>query len=143
MRRIWPFLPLLAVPIILLLQSCTKSASSLEGTWQMEQGTYTSLRDSLKIETDGTDRFSIKIMGPKHFAVVEMFKNNPDSLFFAAVGTYRLTPTKYIETYEASNVGYQVGTSREFDYSLDGDRFTITASLQDAELHEVWARVPQ
>ncbi|MFQ5750651.1 MAG: hypothetical protein ACE5HI_01530 [bacterium] len=140
MPYVRPFLQL--VVLLILLNGCSKQESNpLEGTWTMESGTYTNLKENQKIETDQIGRFSIKIMAPNHFAVVEMFKSKPDSLFFAAVGTYQLTKNKYIEKYEASNVGYQVGTSREFDYSLQGDRWTITQFKEDIELREVWVRV--
>ena len=139
MARISSILPFVA--ILMVVNGCSRPASNpLEGTWRMVSGTYKNLEEGQRIETEGTRRFSIKIMSPSHFAVVEMFRDKPDSLFFAAVGTYELTRDKYIEKYEASNVGYQVGTSREFDYTLEGDRWTIHTTTEYMELHEVWVR---
>lgn len=139
MRRIISFITLFL--IFILISGCGKTDThELEGTWVMESGIYTDLGTDQKIETQKTKRFAIKIISPTHFAVVEMFKDKPDSLFFAAVGTYELTPDKYRETYNASNFGYQVGTSREFDYSLEGNHWSITRSDQDMKLQEVWIR---
>jgi hypothetical protein len=130
--------------ILLLVNGCTKEKSSpLEGTWKMVSGTYTDLQSNQKIETDESERFCIKIMSGNHFAVVEMFKDNPDSLFFAAVGTYEVSGNRYIETYSASNVGYQVGTSREFSFTLDSNNWTITRSQEDMDLREIWVKVEQ
>ncbi|RMD95427.1 MAG: hypothetical protein D6813_00385 [Calditrichaeota bacterium] len=133
------------VPILLLLFlffACEKQKTNpFEGAWKMIKGTYSS--DDTKIETTEEQRFCIKIMGPKYFAVVEMFKHNPDSLFFAAVGTYEFTKDKYIEKYTASNVGYQIGSKRTFDYTLENDLWTLTGKEKDMELYEEWMRIKE
>lgn len=129
---------------MLTINGCEQSQEgSLTGTWQMESGTYTDRAMNQTIVTDESERFSLKIMSSKHFAVVEMFKAKPDSLFFATVGTYSITGDKYIERYEASNVGYQVGALREFSYSLEGDRWTISTTEENMDLRETWVRVQQ
>lgn len=137
-RKVLCFFALLA-----FLNCARQSETPIEGTWQMVSGTYTDIANTVTITTDESKRFSLKVVGPKHFAVVEMFKENPDSLFFAAVGTYKIKGNKYIETYEASNVGYQVGTSREFEFGVTGGRWKIKSvgSDSDMALDEVWARL--
>ena len=70
-----------------------------------------------------------------------MYNERPDSLFFAAVGTYKLTSNKYIEQYDASNVGYQINTSREFDYSLEENRWIISTADKDMKLQETWVKI--
>ncbi len=128
--------------LLLMLSACaSQKENPIEGTWRMVSGRYVEPDADVVITTDEHTRFAIKVLGPSHFSVVEMFKENPDSLFFAAVGTYRLDGDKYIEQYEASNVGYQVGTSREFSFALVTDSLTISSSRGNMELHEVWVRV--
>lgn len=142
MGRLKLFLSLVA--ILILVNGCAQQKSGpLEGAWKMVSGTYTDLKTNQEIAMEKTGRFCIKVMSDTHFSVVEMFKENPDSLFFAAVGTYQLTDDHYVETYQASNVGYQIGTSREFVYNLEGDRWTIMRSQEDMELRETWVKVEQ
>ncbi|MFQ5638487.1 MAG: hypothetical protein ACE5IR_10885 [bacterium] len=142
MTNLKPFFCLLTV--LFVFWACTKERTTpLEGAWKMVKGTYTDLESNQKIETDESQRFCIKIMSGHHFSVIEMFKDKPDSLFFAAVGTYKLSDDVYTETYEASNVGYQIGASREFVYNLQEDRWTLNRSQEEMDLQETWVRVAQ
>ena len=137
----------LSVSVLLLVvfvffMSCNKSEKlGLEGTWQMISGVYTDLNTNERIVVDDSTRFSMKILCREHFAVVEMHKENPDSLFFAAVGMYKLTPHKYVERYQASNVGYQINTSRESNSALEEDRWTTQSSDEYMELKETWIKI--
>ena len=143
MKGYWLLLPLFIS--LGTMNACSQSTASqaLEGTWKMESCAYGGTEHKETTESEKIERFCLKIFSPGHFAVVEMFEDNPDSLFFAAIGRYQLTADKYSEKYDASNVGYQNETWREFDYSLDGDSLTITQSSDDMNLHEVWVRVEQ
>lgn len=128
-----------------ILSACSKSEpSALEGTWRMEACTYIGSEKNNTSESDDiTKRFCLKIFGAGHFALVEMFKDNPDSLLFAALGKYQLTHDRYMEKYDASNVGYQTDSWREFEYFLEGDSLITISISEDVTLKEVWVRLEQ
>jgi len=89
--------------LYLLMVSCGKMQERpLQGTWQMTEGIYTT--SSGKVIIDGDKRLCYKILGDDHFAVVEMYRSKPDSLFFAAVGQYSVKDTTYTEILEGCNV---------------------------------------
>ncbi len=138
---------LLLFPLVVSLaftNGCSEQkGQALTGTWKMESCTYSGAERNESAQPKDVKRFCLKIYSPPHFAVVEMFEDNPDSLLFAALGTYELGSSRYMEKYDASNVNYETTTWREFDYSLQGDRLTMTRSADDMALQEVWVRVDQ
>lgn len=122
----------------LVIPSCQKTKPSFQvcGTWRMVSGVY--ITPSMTVHSDGTNRISYKIFSGDHFSVVEMFKNNPDSLFFAAVGTYDLTDSTYTEKYQASNVVAKVGQQLKFKSQISEGVWRIQLKTVDMELDETW-----
>ncbi len=124
----------------LLLVSCQqKEPNQLCGTWRMVNGIYKG--PDFTVETNEDKRICYKLISEKNFAVIEMFKSNPESLFFAAVGHYEWDDTSYVEHYEASNVPTKIGETERFTSRLDGDLWHISMKSQDMELEETWRRV--
>ena len=124
----------------LLLVSCGGLGdTSLEGTWQMVSGTYPT--NAGKVVIEGDERLCYKILSADHFAVVEMYRNRPDSLFFAAVGKYSLKNDVYKETLEGCNVSADVGRTNTFESEVTDDSWRIRMTRDDTELDETWVRV--
>ena len=133
--------------ILMVLPGCQRPSGinrlhlegPLCGTWLMENATYTG--SDLKVTVTSDERTCYKLMSGEHFAVIEMYKANPDSQFFAAVGTYETTDSTYTEYYEASNTPAKVGTKMVFKYELQGDLWTIENQTSGMTMVEHWERV--
>ena len=121
-----------------LLPNCQQKNDPFEGTWIMVTGKYES--PELTVISNKEKRTCFKILANGHFGVVEMCKAKPDSNFFAAVGTYSFDDSTYTETYEASNVGYQIGTSLKFKYTLDKNFWRIKMNTKNMKLYEEWMK---
>ncbi len=132
---------MLLVPVALLLVGCEKKPTPgpFCGAWKMISGTYKG--PNFTVDSNEENRICYKVLSQDHFAVVEMFKDKPDSLLFTAVGSYTFDDSTYTEYYEATNVPYQTGTKNVFRYKLDGDTWEIHMVSEDMELHEVWKRL--
>jgi hypothetical protein len=123
-----------------IFSACQDSRqTSLCGTWRMTSGEYSG--ENFSVSENENTRICYKILSPRNFAVIEMFPNNPDSLFFAAFGTYDLSDTAYVEHYTASNVPGQIGETTRFHSEIDGDIWRIRLHQQDMKLRETWQRV--
>jgi len=112
---------------------------NLCGTWRMVQGKYSG--PELQVSQDENTRICYKILSEDHFAVIEMFPHNPDSLFFAAVGKYDLKGSVYREHYTASNVSSKVGQTLEFTSEVKGDVWHISLQTVEMTLTETWQRI--
>jgi len=119
-----------------LLFSCAKKEQNVCGTWKMIEGNYEG--PDFSVKTDAEKRICYKILSENHFAVIEMYMDNPDSMFFAAVGTYQLLDSTYIETYEASNVPTKIGEKMEFHSTLHDKTWKISLNKDDLFLEETW-----
>ena len=120
-----------------LLFSCTNSEKNrLCGTWRMIEGTY--IGPDFSVTTTEEDRICYKIISQNHISVVEMYKANPDSQFFAAVGTYTLSDSTYTEYYEASNLPSKMGEKFEFHSIIEDKKWTIKLETDDLQLEETW-----
>lgn len=109
------------------------------GAWKMVSGSYRG--PDFQVNCSENDRICYKVLSRDHFAVVEIFPDNPDSMLFTAVGKYHLTDSLYVEEYEATNVPYKTGTSMTFKYKLENSRWIIETREKDMELYEEWERV--
>ena len=128
-----------------IFNACSKPETrTLEGTWRMEACTYIGSGKSNGVESNEiTNKLCLKIFGASHFALVEMFKTKPDSLLFAALGKYQLTQDKYFEKYDASNVGYETESWREFKYFFERDSLIMLSTSNEVTLKEVWVRIEE
>ena len=122
-----------------LILSCSKSRSDICGTWRMVEGTY--VGPDFSVTTDAESRICYKVISDDHFAVVEVYADNPDSMFFAAVGSYKLDDSTYTETYEASNVQTKIGEKMEFQSNLKEKTWKISRIKDDLHLEETWVCV--
>ncbi len=136
------------VLMILLFMSCQPKPGEvmlkgpLCGTWRMIEAQYASGEISGTI--DGEERICYKLMSGEHFAVIEMYKANPDSQFFAAVGTYTLGEGTYTEYYEASSSPARVGTHLTFKSEIVENQWTIeieASERTEGYLKETWELV--
>ncbi len=109
------------------------------GAWKMIRGTYKG--PNFSVQSTEENRICYKVISLDHFAVVEMFKDNPDSMLFTAVGHYQYDDSTYTENYEATNVPFQVGKKNVFRYRLENNRWYLDMKTEDMELHEVWERI--
>ena len=124
----------------LLIVSCSKCGDNqLCGTWRLVQANYSGPDFELSINENS--RICYKILSEQHFSVVEMYPQNPDSFFFAAVGTYSLNDTSYVETYEASNMSAKVGEKVHFHSIVEGDKWRIRGADENLKINETWIRV--
>ena len=82
-----------------------------------------------------------KIISENHFAVVEVYADNPDSMFFAAVGAWHLKDSIYTEIYEASNVPTKIGEKMEFHSVISANTWQISSSKDDLSLEETWVHI--
>ncbi|HPG42031.1 MAG TPA: hypothetical protein PLP19_21975 [bacterium] len=130
----------LLVFLLVLLQCEQKPPqhSSMCGAWSMIQGTYIGAGINTVYNQD--ERICYKLISDEHFAVIEMFKANPESLFFAAVGTYKWTDSTYTEIYEAANDPAKVGQSLTFRSSVKDIYWKISLEQEDMMLNETWER---
>jgi len=131
------FIPILF--FVLIVCSQKQEQESLCGTWKMVSGIYKG--PDFMVKTDESKRSCYKLLSQDHFAVIEMFKSNPESLFFAAVGSYELIDTSYVENYEACNIPSKVGESEVFFSTVKGDTWRIRMKKEDMELDETWVRI--
>ncbi|HHM23526.1 MAG TPA: DUF4488 domain-containing protein [Bacteroidetes bacterium] len=143
-RHLRRSLPVLILAGLLVWQlSCEKKRQVRPGpfcgAWKMISGTYKG--PNFTVQSTEENRLSYKVISQDHFAVVEMFKSNPDSMLFTAVGRYTYDDSTYTEFYEATNVPYQTGTKNIFRYKLEGNRWILDMKTEDMELHEVWERI--
>ena len=123
-----------------LLFSCSnKDKTRLCGTWRMVEGIYSG--PDFSVTTTQEERICYKILSENHFSVIEMFKANPDSQFFAAVGTYSLSDSTYTEYYQASNIPSKVGEKFEFHSVIQDNKWTIKLKAKDLQLEETWVCV--
>ena len=129
------------VSIVCLVLSCSsvKETATLEGTWQMVSGRYETPTNTVICDKD--TRLCYKLIGENHFSVVEMYRANPDSAFFAAVGRYTLDDNKYIEILEGCNNANMVGDVNVFESTLTKDEWRIYRKTDDSILDETWIRV--
>ncbi|MBN1540863.1 hypothetical protein JW992_01875 [candidate division KSB1 bacterium] len=130
------------VALFLLLPTlrCGEPESAgLCGTWRMVQGEYKG--PELQVKQDEITRICYKILANDHFAVIEMFPDNPDSLFFAAIGTFQLNGDSYKEHYTASNVASKIGQTLAFYSEVKGDIWHIRLQTQEMSLSETWQRI--
>ncbi|MBN2410066.1 hypothetical protein JXQ31_00145 [candidate division KSB1 bacterium] len=125
--------------LVLLQCQGQKERSLMCGTWRMIEGTYEG--PGMKVVYDKDERICYKLISEEHFAVIEMFKDNPDSLFFAAVGAYSWDDTSYTEFYEASNDPAKVGESLTFQSSVKGFIWKISLEQESLTLDETWERI--
>ena len=137
------FISILSLSILCFcfLNCSTDEAGSLEGTWQMVSGKY--VTPSGIVECNEEARLCYKILGEQHFSVVEMYRANPDSGFFAAVGRYKVDGPEYTEILEGCNNANMVGNSNVFESTLTGNSWRIYRKTEDMELDETWVRVKQ
>ncbi len=129
----------IVILICLFITSCNKETPRVCGTWRMVEGVYEG--PDFTVRTNEETRICYKIMGDRHFSVIEMYPDNPDSNFFAAVGTYSLTDSAYTERYEASNIPGKVGEELVFHSELDDKTWKISLESEDMTLHEIWTCV--
>jgi len=139
MRLYILIIALLVIFLVLLQCQGQKERSQMCGTWRMIEGTYEG--PGLRVVFDKNERICYKIIGEEHFAVIEMFKHNPDSLFFAAVGTYTWDDTSYTEHYAASNDPAKVGESLTFQSSVKSFIWKISLEQEALTLDETWERM--
>ena len=126
--------------VVILLLACQEVPDQrLCGTWRMVSGAYKS--PDWTIREDENSRMCYKILSQKHFTVIELYPQNPDSLFFAAFGTFELTDTSYVEHYEGSNIPGKIGTSLHFRSKVDGGKWRIFLNTEELKLDETWIRV--
>jgi len=127
---------------LLVLLQCREQKppqhSSMCGAWSMIEGTYIGAGINTVYNQD--ERICYKLISDEHFAVIEMFKANPESLFFAAVGTYQWTDSTYTEIYEAANDPAKVGQSLTFRSSVKDIYWKISLEQEDMMLNETWER---
>ncbi len=110
--------------------------STLCGTWRMTAGKY--VGPGFSTTSSEKNRISYKILSQNHFAVVEMYHDNPDSQFFSAFGTYSFDDTSYTENYEASNIASKVGQSLKFKSKVENGKWIIQLKDEGMELDETW-----
>ncbi len=128
---------LILILLVLIFVGCKEEPkTTLCGTWRMTVGTY--VGPGFSTTSDEKNRISYKILSQKHFAVIEMFHDNPDSQFFAAVGTYAFDDTSYTENYEASNIASKIGQSLRFKSKVKDGKWDIQLKTKDMELNETW-----
>lgn len=120
----------------ILVLSCSKTKPEICGTWRMVEGTY--VGPDFSVTTDSENRICYKVISEDHFAVIEVYADNPDSMFFAAVGSYTLNDSTYIETYEASNVQTKIGEKMQFHSSISDKVWKIKRIKDDLHLEETW-----
>lgn len=127
------------VLLMALFLSCAKKQSDICGAWRMVEGTY--VGPDFSVTTDSENRICYKVISEDHFAVVEVYADNPDSMFFAAVGSYTLDDSIYTETYDASNVQTKIGEKMEFHSILENKTWKISRIQDDLHLEETWVCV--
>ncbi|NOY57970.1 MAG: hypothetical protein GXO75_03420 [Calditrichaeota bacterium] len=121
----------------LFFAGCKKEDKTvLCGTWKMTSGKY--VGPGFSTTLDETNRISYKILSQNHFAVVEMYHDNPDSQFFSAFGTYNFTDSSYTEHYEACNIPSKVGQSLKFKSKVENGKWIIQLKNEGMELNETW-----
>lgn len=131
----------LAIWLVLacLVFSCSRKKPNVCGTWRMVEGYYDGPNFQAKTNTD--IRICYKIISESHFAVIEMYSDNPDSMFFAAVGSYEIDDSTYTEIYEASNVPTKIGEKMVFQSSIENNTWKIKLNRDDLSLDETWVCV--
>jgi hypothetical protein len=126
--------------LLLVIAHCgEKEETGIKGTWKMISGKY--MMPSGSVDLDIDNRLCYKIISDDHFAVVEMYKSNPESLFFAAVGKYTLEGDIYAETLEGCNIAADVGRTNVFHSELSEEGWRITMKREDMELDETWEKI--
>ncbi len=125
---------------LMIFFSCTtKNQLDVCGTWRMVEGVY--IGPDFKVTTNAENRICYKILSGDHFAVVEMYAYNPDSMFFAAVGSYTIEDSTYTEIYEASNVPTKIGEKMVFHSVIENKTWKISLKKDDLHLEETWVCV--
>lgn len=119
--------------------SCGKKQPDVCGTWRMAAGTY--IGPDFSVTTDAENRICYKVLSGDHFAVVEVYADNPDSMFFAAVGSYEIDDSTFTETYEASNVPTKIGEHLQFQSIIQNETWDISLKKDDLQLQETWVRI--
>ena len=125
-----------AILMLFFLTACNPNTPRVCGTWRMVTGTYEG--PDFTVQTNEENRICYKILGDRHFSVVEMYPDNPDSNFFAAVGTYSLSDSFYTERYEASNIPSKMGEVFVFKSQVEGKTWKISLQSEDLTLEETW-----
>ena len=129
---------LICLALLTFVQCQREKAPALCGTWKMQLGLYNG--PDFSTRCDDKNKICYKLISQDHFAVIEMCKQNPDSLFFAAVGTYSLNDSVYTEHYEASNIPSKIGQNLEFQSEFDGNQWIIKTKVDDLYLEEIWVK---
>ncbi len=137
--RFFPRILLITSMWLLLVSCANENKYKLCGTWKMVEGTY--IGPDFSVTTTSENRICYKILSENHFSVVEMFTENPDSQFFAAVGTYKLSDSTYTEYYEASNLPSKTGETLTFHSVIKDKKWMISLTSQDLQLKETWVCV--
>jgi len=138
--RLYVLIIALFVFLFVLLQcQGQKERSKMCGTWRMIEGSYEG--PGVKVVYDKDERLSYKLISEEHFAVIEMYKANPESLFFAAVGTYTWDDISYTEHYEASNDPAKVGQTLTFQSSVKEFIWKISLEQESLRLEETWEQI--
>ncbi len=128
------------VSVISILATCGGHADRrLCGTWRMISGKYSG--PDFEIRENDATRMCYKILSENSFAVIELYPNNPDSLFFAAFGHYEMSDTGYTEIYEASNVPSKIGSRLHFHSRFKDKEWKISLKTAELSLDETWMRI--
>lgn len=131
----------LVVVLLIFVLGCSTDKPRVCGTWRMVEGTY--VGPDFTVLTNEENRICYKILSDRHFSVIEMYPDNPDSNFFAAVGTYSLTDSVYIERYEASNIPSKMGEEFVFQSQVKDKTWKISLASEDMTLKETWVCVSE
>jgi len=109
---------------------------SLEGVWKLVSGEWTMQDTNYTFpEVDFKDMKSIKYLGKTNWANVA--QDTSLDMHWARAGIYRITEDTYVEYFEIHNNIESIGDSAVFKYTLDGDKWTISADW----LKEEWKRI--
>jgi hypothetical protein len=126
--------------LILILLSCNKTEEQkLCGTWHMCSGSYNGADFSINVQED--IRISYKILSEDHFTNFEVFVNNPDSIIFAAIGTYEFKDSIYVEHYKASNIPNKENETARYHSILKDGNWILTLFKEDLSVEETWCRI--
>lgn len=109
---------------------------SLEGVWKLVSGEW-SMQDTIYEFPGGdfTGMKSFKYLGKTNWA--NLGQDTASDLLIAHGGIYRVTEDIYVEYFDIHNNIQSIGDSAVFEYTLDGDKWTISSDW----LKEEWKRI--
>jgi hypothetical protein len=142
MKNLIKTLSLICFIIVFAMICCTSAEeepekmNNLEGVWQLESGEWTR-QDTIYTFPGGDFKGmkSYKYLGKINWANVG--QDTTMDMHWARAGIYRVTEDTYVEYFEIHENVKLIGDSAVFNYTLDGDKWTLSSDW----LKEEWKRI--